>query len=269
MKNSVALLLLVLLIASCGDKPFEKLGSIAYQRGMEACEDDKNHWLFDLQAQNSKDSIYQNTLPLKGKLEIHKLQLDSSTHLYTLLSQTCKGDSIKLHMDAKTFYSSLNGTVPYGISEKEQIKVTLWVRDKLTDLQHIAFKKTFESHAMDQYIKSNRWGAERDSATGIYLDRLKQNSSTRGEHTKVLVSYTISNLNGRVIAKSTDDDPLAYSKNDKGILKGIRLVVDNLAVGESARALVPSSYAYGASGNGVVAGYVPVIIEIEVLEDLD
>jgi FKBP-type peptidyl-prolyl cis-trans isomerase len=269
-KKLLTLIFLFLVLVSCGNKPLDQLGSVMYLRGAEPCiDEDKNHWLLDLQARNSKDSLYQNTLSLVGKLEVHKLQLDTSSNVFDLLANTCKGDSIEMHLLAKTFYESLNGSVPLGMKPDEPIKVNIWVRDKLSDLQHIAYKKTFESHQMEQYVKANNWNANRDSTTEIYLDRLKQNKGNRGGNKKVLVSYIISNLNGKMLSKSTKDDLLVYSKKDKSILKGIQFIVNNLAVGESARALVPSDQAYGANGNEVVRGYTPVIIEIEVLAAID
>jgi FKBP-type peptidyl-prolyl cis-trans isomerase len=39
----------------------------------------------------------------------------------------------------------------------------------------------------------------------------------------------------------------------------------NLAVGESARALLPSDQAFGSDGNTKIPGYTPILVEIEVL----
>ncbi|PCJ66033.1 MAG: hypothetical protein COA58_08140 [Bacteroidetes bacterium] len=270
MKKIYGLILFSLVLVSCGDKPYHKLGEIEYQRGGEECSSmGENHWLFDVQARDSKDSLYMNTLTLQGKLEIHKLQLDTTLDLIRLLENTCKGDSIHLRTNAKVFYESLNGQVPQWLPENEQINVKVWVRDKLTDLQHISYKKTFESHVMAQYIEDNKWNAKRDGSTEIYLERLKQNDGVRGENKKVLVSYVIQTLNGELITRSTDDDPLVYSTEDKSRLKGISYIINNLSVGESARAVVPSSQAFGADGNRKVPGYTPIVIEIEILKALD
>ena len=46
-------------------------------------------------------------------------------------------------------------------------------------------------------------------------------------------------------------------------------MISQLAEGESLRAVVPSDMAYGAEGNKRVPGYMPILIELEILEALD
>jgi FKBP-type peptidyl-prolyl cis-trans isomerase len=39
-----------------------------------------------------------------------------------------------------------------------------------------------------------------------------------------------------------------------------------LSKGESIRAIVPSDFAFGALGNHIIPGYMPIIIELELLD---
>ncbi len=247
----------------------EKLGNISYIRGKEPCQSaDKNHWLMDLEAKDGRDSVYLNTQKLGRKVEVHKLQLDSSSSLYTLLSQTCKADSILLKLSAAEFYKSMNGMVPANLKPDENITVQLWMRDKLTDVEHIAYKKVYENDAIRRYTERLRWNSKRDSTTGIVYEKLKSNGGPQPIK-KAKVKYIIKSLNEQLIASSKDDDLLVYDVGDKGVLGGIRFLVSKLGEGESARAVVPSDMAYGSDGNSRVPGYMPILLEVEVVEILE
>jgi len=259
----------VLLVLSCGDKPMDKMGSVSYSRSGEPCEEEaKDHWLMDLEARNSADSIYLNTNSLGRKVEVHKRQLDSASTVATLLEQTCEKDSIYLLLTAEEFYTSMNGKVPTNLKPKEKISVKIWMRDKLNDVEHIAYKKLYESDAITRYTEKFRWNGARDSTTGIYYEKLKTRKGSRSIK-KAKIKYVIKSLNEQLIARSQDGDPFIYDIRDKGVLGGISFLVSKLNAGESARAVVPSSMAYGADGNTRVPGYMPIILELEVLEVLE
>jgi len=268
--NKIILIALgALMVAACSEKPMEQLGDITYRRGGQAClTPDKNHWLLDLKAQNSKDSVYLNTNDLGRKIEVHKLVLDSSSAVFSILDETCESDSVLMILPAKVFYTGMSGSVPPYLKESELIEVMVKVRDKLTDIEHIAYKKMYERNAIDQYVNNLRWNGSRDSITGIVYEKLKTNDKPQSPN-KAKVKYLIKSLNEQLIASSQDGDPLLYDAKSKTTLKGIKFLISQLAEGESLRAVVPSDMAYGAEGNKRVPGYMPILIELEILEVLD
>ena len=269
MRHVFFVLLGSILLWSCNDKPMDKLGNVVYSRGGQPCEAElKNHWLMDIEASNAKDSVYLNTLQLGRKIEVHRLQLDSSSTLTKLLTQTCKGDSLKLKLTAKEFYTSMKGAVPAYLKDDDQIMVYIWMRDKLTDVEHISYKKVYEKDAIRRYTENLRWNGISDSATGIVYEKLRTNSGPQPIK-KAKVKYIIKSLNEQLIASSQGDRLLVYDVNDKGVLGGIRFLVSKLGLGESARAVVPSGMAYGADGNTRVPGYMPILLEIEIIEILE
>lgn len=259
-----------IMLFACG--PTEKwstLGEVTYHRGGELCTEVENHWLLDLKATNSKDSVYLNTALMGRKLELHRLQLDSTSTVYKLLSETCVGDSLKMKLTALYFYESLRGKVPLHLADSDKITVQLNIVDKLTDREHIMYKKAYESDAISRYIERQGWNIERDSASGIVFERLKKRPESSDVESKAKVGYVIKSFNEQLVARSTVGDPLLYDRSDKGILKGIHILMSKLREGESLRAIVPSDYAYGATGNTRVPGYMPILIELEVLEIID
>ena len=141
MRLNSYILVLVVLIISCSEDAFQQEGDVFYKRGSSTCSDDKNHWLIDIKAQNSKDSIYLDTRTLGRKIEIHRLNTDTSTTFIQLLSSTCKADSIQFRLKAKHFYKALNGSVPFYLNDTDFVTTTLWMRDKLTDMNISPIKK--------------------------------------------------------------------------------------------------------------------------------
>ena len=265
MKNAIILVFLSFIISSCG-KTYEKEGNIEYWRGGEPCaERVKNHWLLDVEAANVSDSVYLNTNTMHRKLELHRLMLDSTTVFYKLLSQTCKGDSLELKLSANDFYTGLGGAVPENMGVNDVLKIKIWMRDMLDDLDHIAYKKIFESEIINRYMEQNKWNAIRDSNTLIYFERLKINEKPRGTSEKTEISFVIKSLNDYELAGTQEGKPYIYNPKDLNLLPGIHFLMANLAVGESARALLPSDQAFGSDGNTKIPGYTPILVEIEVL----
>jgi len=268
MKNAIIVGLLSFIVSSCG-KSYEKDGRVEYWRGGAACtEGVKNHWLLDVEAANACDSVYLNTNTLHRKLELHRLMLDSTTTFYKLLSQTCKGDSLELKLSANDFYTGLGGAVPENIGVNDVLKVKIWMRDMLDDIGHIAYKKLFESEIINRYIEQNKWNATRDINTLIYFERLKTNDKPRGTSEKTEISFIIKSLNEYELAGTQEGKPYIYNPKDLNLLGGIHFLMANLAVGESARAILPSDQAFGSDGNTKIPGYTPILVEIEVLAKL-
>lgn len=269
MRNLLLACIGSILLFACGEKPMDKMGDVSYRRGGEPCAAvDKNHWLMDLEANNGADSTYLNTNEMGRKVEVHRLQLDSSSTVFKLLSQTCEDDSIQLQLTASEFYTSMNGKVPSNLKDNETIAVKIWMRDKLTDVEHITFKKVYENDAIGRYTEKLRWNGTRDSSTGIVYEKLKSKDGPQ-RIKKAKVKYVIKSLNEQLIASSQDDNLLVYDVGDKGVLGGIRFLVSKLGAGESARAVVPSDMAYGSDGNSRVPGYMPILLEVEVVEILE
>ena len=260
------LLSIGILIISCGENAFQKQGGVYYKKSQSVCNEFKNHWLLDIKAQNPEDSIYLDTRQLGRKVEIHRLNTDTSSTFIQLLNSTCEGDSIQFRITARDFYTALKGSVPTYLNDSDYVTTTLWMRDKLSDLEHIAYKKAFESNQIEKFISTQRWNGIRDSLTLIYYEKLKSNANQQPKHSKAKIKYVLKRLNGQVIYYTKNDEPFIFDISDDGVIGGIRFLASKLSKGESLRAIVPSDLAYGASGNYVISGYTPVIIKMELLE---
>lgn len=260
------ILVLVIFIFSCSEDTFQQEGDIFYKRGSSICSDDKNHWLIDIKAQNSKDSIYLDTRALGRKIEIHRLNTDTTTTFIQLLSSTCKTDSIQFRLKAQPFYKALNGSVPSYLNDTDFVTTTLWMRDKLNDIEHIAYKKAFERSQIDQFIKNQRWNGTLDSSSLIYYEKLKMGYIQPVKFKKAKIKYVLKKINGQVIYSTKDEEPFIYDVSDQQVIVGIQFLASKLSKSESIRAIVPSDFAFGATGNNVISGYTPIIIEMELID---
>jgi hypothetical protein len=258
-----------LLLGSCTKKMTNEGDALYNRKGVECAADRTNHWLLDIEARSASDSLFINTNRGKQKLELHRLQLDSTSSIYKILRATCQGDSVDIELKAIDFYVPLGGAVPSFLKQDEIIFMKVWMRDKLGDMEHVSFKKLFENQSMQAYMEQFGWNATKDAETLIFFERLKTNNGQRGSFDKAKISYTIKLLNDNVLARSQEGDPFVYDRKDQGILGGIHYILKNLAVGESGRCVVPSDEAFGPDGNSKVPGYTPIVIEVEVLEKVD
>jgi hypothetical protein len=270
MKNGIKYFVLIALIYACNSSRYEEMGGVKVQRSSELCTNDSTtHWLVDIEAKTAADSTYLNTLVLQRKIEITSYSIPHNSTLFSLLSECCKGDSFKIILPADSFYLALGGVTPAFLEGQKEIKIAVWMRDKLNPLQYIAHKQAFENESIDSYIKSARWNGVRDSSTDIYYEFLKNIEVPIKSFKKAKFKYVIKTLNDNVIAYSKDEDPLVMDANDKSILLGIQFLSKKLGVGESLRAILPSSQAFGVQGNSKVPGYMPIVVELEMLEIME
>ena len=256
----------VLFIISCNKDDFQKSGNVFYKRGNSICIEGKNHWLLDIKAQNADDSIYLDTRNLGRKIEINRLNSDTSATFIQLLGSTCEADSIQFKLRAEDFYNALNGSVPTYLNDSDFVTTTLWMRDKLNDIEHIAYKKVFERNQIDQFIKNHRWNGTFDSSSLIYYEKLKAINKQPVKYSKAKIRYVLKKINGQVVYYTKDGEPFIYDLSDQGVISGIRFLASKLSKGESIRAIVPSDFAFGAIGNHIIPGYMPIIIELELLD---
>ena len=260
----------LLFLAACTDVKVTQERGAEYTTSGEDCSDiNDEYFLMDVVLKDQKDSVLLNTLELGRKLEIRREQLDSHMLLAELVMKLCSGDSIAISMNADSFYMALGGMRPVNLPSQ---KVSAWLRmqDKLTALQYGVHKQLFEQESMAKYVEKFRWNATYDSATGIYFEKLKSSRSNQVPFKEASFSYVLKTINEDLIAYSKEDDPLIVnSDNSNGLMKGIRFVSSLLKEGESARALIPSSAAFGTQGNEKVPPYFPIILELEYLERIE
>lgn len=267
--KGIFVLLIVIGLISCRQEEktkYVKNGNVVYIPTEKQCKENKNHLLLDIKLQNALDSVFLDTRKMGRKMEVHLLDTDSTSSFVRLLQQICVDDSLIFKIKAQDFYQSLHGSVPIYLNAMDTISGIVWMRGKLDDLEHISYKKAFERSQIDNFIQTQRWNGNLDSASAIYYEKLIKTQNAT-QFTKAKINYVLKTLQDQLLYMTKKGEPFLYDVSDKKVLLGIHLLMQKMKKGESVRAVIPSEYAFGPSGNKVVPGYFPVIIEIEILED--
>ncbi|MFY0643987.1 MAG: FKBP-type peptidyl-prolyl cis-trans isomerase [Bacteroidia bacterium] len=267
MKYLIALSFLFML-ACTDNQSIEERGAIYTISGEDCFEQNSEYFLMDVILRDQNDSVMLNTIELGRKLEISRGQLDSQMLVAELIMKLCSGDSLNIELSADSFYMALGGVRPISL---ENQKINAWIRmqDKLTSLQYEVHKQLFEKQSMVKYVEKYRWNASFDSTTGIHYEKLKTSRSSSSDFKKASFKYVLKTINEDLIAYSKDEDPLIIDLEKQDVMKGIKFLAMKLKEGESARALIPSSSAFGTQGNEKVPPYFPIILELEYLEKIE
>lgn len=265
------LVIAIVLFGACIQSPdVSTLGGLSYTRYNDICKEDSTlFWLLDVRVSNTRDSILFSTFNNRSKLELRRQSVDPTSSLVKLLTKTCVNDSVFLKLPADSFYSALGGKCPESINCSMNLEALLWIRDKLDNKGYVAHKLAYENESINQYIKTSKWQATLDSASHIRYEFLNRNLEGHPLSKRGKLNYSISKLNGLVLTKNKDSDPLIYDVNDTSILKGIQRICSLCNEGDRVRAILPSSQAFGKDGNSKVNGFTPLVIELEIIEVTD
>ncbi|MEX0685109.1 MAG: FKBP-type peptidyl-prolyl cis-trans isomerase [Balneolales bacterium] len=160
----------------------------------------------------------------------------------------------------------------------------------ILDLEIVSFKTEDDSHKeeidqIENYLVNHDITTESFS-NGLFIETIKEGSGEKpGTHSSVRYHFTISYLDGTVIASSTDSNPVVETLGQERLPEGLEQGIKQMNTGGEARILIPSELAFGKSfqvipqtlrkdwvntGNLLmtVLPYTPVLYEIELLEIL-
>lgn len=259
------ILLSLAFFSSCSDQ-MKTHEYISYSSEGLHCQDSaKKFWLMDMVNRTQTDSVVFSTLKMGRKLELDMDLVKRESALFGLLAKLCVGDSIYLELPADSFYSAMNGSGPNNLSG-QMVKLDIVMHDKLSELQYQAHKQAFEQTSIEKYVKKFGWNAELDSTTGIFYEKLKTSRTPNSAFKVGKFKYLLKTITDEPIAYSKDEEPLVLDTEDATILKGLRFAAEKLNEGESIRAILPSTMAYGPQGNTKIPPYFPIIVELEMLE---
>ena len=203
----------------------------------------------------------------------------SNSPMKNILSNLYVGDSVSFNMSSTIFYKSFFG---------EKLNLLNHIKEKPLKifLRLLSYNNFTEQ---DLYIKSLREKAiknEKNLLTkekefwdnnflniykinGLYAIKLASEESFNiGLDTlnnKIGLSYSISDLNGRMIYSTPDGSPEYYESNVEGqLLDGFKILVNNFQKGDSIHAIIPSKYMFEEKGSFVsqIPAFCPLKIHL-------
>lgn len=160
----------------------------------------------------------------------------------------------------------------------------------ILDMELVSLRNMQETHNEEvdyirTYVDENHLELEESSNGLFYKDLSVGSGANPGTHSHVRFHFTISYLDDTLIATSTNSNPLVEPLNQNRLPSGVEQAIRKMKVGGTARAIVPSSLAFGKSfqvipqtlrqdwvdtGNLLytVLPFTPVLYEIELHEIL-
>lgn len=130
------------------------------------------------------------------------------------------------------------------------------------------FKKSAkeETSKIEEYLASNSNLNFDLKTSGLYYLELEPgNGLPANAHDTAYVFYTVSLLNGTELDSNVGTvDTLIFPVNEGYLISGFDEGVTYMKVGGKAKFLVPSSLAYGTTGDyyGTIAGYTPLLFDV-------
>lgn len=198
-----------------------------------------------------------------------------------ILLKTFKGDSLSFSMKSSVFYKSLFGEnfLNRIIIDSSFLKVNLKVLGYFNFQEQINYQKKLEISA--QYKEDSTLDFAKKSwdnkflniykSRGLYAIKLSSNDSLNfyGDSMKneIIIGYTMKEISGRIIYKTSYLKPEIYDKCKEGqLLEGFEILVGNFQKGDSIVALIPSNLLFGRNGSFInqIPPFTPMKVNLKI-----
>ena len=207
-----------------------------------------------------------------------------NSNLSTLFENLCVGDSVFFKLKIEDFYSGFfqEDTILKAKTGLDSLHITLKVissndvvsQNQLED-QLIKRAKIREKNSIQK--TKNEW--ENKFLNLFYFDNLfavkvAQYSEEQIEkfdslNQFIALSYTITDLNGRLIYETAPNSLEYYDKSlNSQLLEGFRVLVNEFNVGDSIVAIVPSKMAFGKRGSftNQIPPFSPLKVNLKIVQ---
>lgn len=207
-----------------------------------------------------------------------------NSNLATLFENLCVGDSVFFKLKMENFYSGFfqEDTTLHAKSDIDSLHINLKVISSNDVISQNQFENQLTKRAKDreqyaiQKIK-NEW--ENKFLNLFYFENLfavkvAQYSDEQVEKPDSLnqfiaLSYTITDLNDRLIYKSSPNSLEYYDKSlNNQLLEGFRILVNEFTKGDSIVAIMPSEMAFGRRGSftNKIPPFCPLKVNLKIVQ---
>ena len=207
-----------------------------------------------------------------------------NSNLATLFENLCVGDSVFFKLKMENFYSGFfqEDTTLHAKSDIDSLHINLKVISSNDVISQNQFENQLTKRAKDreqytiQKIK-NEW--ENKFLNLFYFENLfavkvAQYSDEQVEKPDSLnqfiaLSYTITDLNDRLIYESSPNSLEYYDKSlNNQLLEGFRILVNEFTKGDSIVAIMPSEMAFGRRGSftNKIPPFCPLKVNLKIVQ---
>lgn len=198
-----------------------------------------------------------------------------------ILLNTFKGDSLSFFMKSSVFYYSFFGEklLNRTITESFLLKVDLKVLGYFNYQEQIYYQKKLQISAQNKEdsildLAKELWNSKFLNifkSRGLYAIKVHSNDSLNfhedSMRNEIIISYTMSEISGRLIYETNYLNPEIYDKSKEGqLLEGFEILVGNFQKGDSIIALIPSNLLFGRSGSFIneIPPYTPIKVNLKI-----
>ena len=198
-----------------------------------------------------------------------------------ILLNTFKGDSLSFFMKPSVFYYSFFGEklLNRTITESFLLKVDLKVLGYFNYQEQIYYQKKLQISAQNKEdsilnLAKELWNSKFLNifkSRGLYAIKVHSNDSLNfhedSMRNEIIISYTMSEISGRLIYETNYLNPEIYDKSKEGqLLEGFEILVGNFQKGDSIIALIPSNLLFGRSGSFIneIPPYTPIKVNLKI-----
>ena len=207
-----------------------------------------------------------------------------NSNLATLFENLCVGDSVFFKLKMENFYSGFfqEDTTLHAKSDIDSLHINLKVISSNDVISQNQFENQLTKRAKDreqyaiQKIK-NEW--ENKFLNLFYFENLfavkvaqysdKQVEKPDSLNQFIALSYTITDLNDRLIYKSSPNSLEYYDKSlNNQLLEGFRILVNEFTKGDSIVAIMPSEMAFGRRGSftNKIPPFCPLKVNLKIVQ---
>lgn len=164
-------------------------------------------------------------------------------------------------------------TIVYNIEVKDIMTKAQYEKEKADqDAKRKAEAKAAEvkePQTIQKYLKDNKITAKPTASGLYYIEKVKGKGAKASNGKKVSVHYTGKLMDGTVFDTSLDKKPLKPIEFTLGageVIPGWDEGIALMNEGGKATFIIPSKLAYGASANGKIGAYSPLVFDVELVK---
>jgi hypothetical protein len=198
-----------------------------------------------------------------------------------ILLKTFAGDSLSFSMKSFVFYKSLFGEKILSniVLDSNFLNVYIKVLGFYNFKEQIHYQKKLEISAHNKedsilYFAKKSWDSKFLNiykSRGLYAIKLSSNDSLNFHEDSIkndiIIDYTMKEISGRLIYKTSYLKPEMYDRSKEGqLLKGFEILVNNFQNGDSIVALIPSNLLFGRKGSFInkIPPFTPMKVNLKI-----
>jgi FKBP-type peptidyl-prolyl cis-trans isomerase len=221
-----------------------------------------------------KDSVLFDSKSRPGDMRFPMPESKYEGDFYEALRLFNQGDSGIFILKAGPFFMKTIGqpSVPEGMTEETDLYFNYYIKkvqtQKEMDAEEAAKAEVLrqqETGLISNFIAQKNITVQPDENGIYYVEKVKGKGKSPAKDEYATVHFAVYKLDGEKLFSTYEtNEPLDFQIGGRFENPGFQKVVEKMAIGGKAEAVVPSAMAFGAQGAGqIVPPFTPLFYEVE------